>query len=261
MGSEASRERCQWRKPLTRLTNPSTPSYGAKMESLKAFDRLKGEFAELVERFQNGFVLERGSWSEAYAQGRASLVMYFKWPEECLGGRKSVVDCEPKIAGALSALIFQVYSQSIGLIGRWQNQTMLVDTIKLGKFPQQKLASLVRLYFVHNERREVGNGLFYRSIMCGLRYYIVPRFADWQGHPVYAGNGDYDVVECGSQIMNGISDNQRNAGWKLCYADDLDALLSGLEIVLDTQSCEVRIQKGAVLTDKFVDVALGPLGF
>jgi hypothetical protein len=87
------------------------------------------------------------------------------------------------------------------------------------------------------------------------------RSADWQGHPVHAGNSDHDVVERGLQVMNGIPDDQRNAGWKLCYADDLDALLSGLEIVLDSQSCEVRIQKGSVLIDKFVDVALGSLGF
>lgn len=166
------------------------------MESLEAFDRLKGEFAELVERFNDGF-----------------------------------------------------------------NQAMLVDTIKLGKFPQQKLTSLVRLYLLKDERREVGEGLLYRSVMCGLRYYVVPRSADWQGHPVHAGNSDHDVVERGSQVVNGIPDDQRNAGWKLCYADDLDALLSGLEIVLDSQSCEVRIQKGSVLIDKFVDVALGPLGF
>jgi hypothetical protein len=192
------------------------------VESLEAFDRLKGEFAELVERFNDGFTLERCSWS---------------------------------------ALIFNAYSESMGLVDRRQNQAMLVDTIKLGKFPQQKLTSLVRLYLVKDERREVGEGLLYRSVMCGLRYYVVPRSADWQGHPVHAGNSDHDVVERGSQVMNGIPDDQRNAGWKLCYADDLDALLSGLEIVLDSQSCEVRIQKGSVLIDKFVDVALGSLGF
>jgi hypothetical protein len=39
--------------------------------------------------------------------------------------------------------------------------------------------------------------------------------------------------------------------WALCYADDLDTLCSGLEIILDDQSCEVRIQKGAVLAYKF----------
>jgi hypothetical protein len=33
---------------------------------------LKGEFAELVERFKNGLTLERGSWSEAYAEGRCA---------------------------------------------------------------------------------------------------------------------------------------------------------------------------------------------
>jgi hypothetical protein len=189
---------------------------------LEAFDRLKGEFAELVERFNDGVTLERCSWS---------------------------------------ALIFNAYSESMGLVDRRQNQAMLVDTIKLGKFPQQKLTSLVRLYLVKDERREVGEGLLYRSVMCGLRYYVVPRSADWQGHPVHAGNSDHDVVERGLQVMNGIPDDQRNAGWKLCYADDLDALLSGLEIVLDSQSCEVRIQKGSVLIDKFVDVALGSLGF
>jgi hypothetical protein len=231
------------------------------VESLEAFDRLKGEFAELVERFNDGFTLERCSWSEAYAQGRASLVVYFNWPEERLGGRKPLADREPRIGEALSALIFNAYSESMGLVDRRQNQAMLVDTIKLGKFPQQKLTSLVRLYLVKDERREVGEGLLYRSVMCGLRYYVVPRSADWQGHPVHAGNSDHDVVERGSQVMNGIPDDQRNAGWKLCYADDLDALLSGLEIVLDSQSCEVRIQKGSVLIDKFVDVALGPLGF
>ena len=236
------------------------PSCGAKVESLEALDRLKGEFAELVERFQNGFTIERGSWSEAYAEGRASLMVYFKWPDEALGGRKSLAGGEPR-AEALSALIFNVYPEPMGLPGRRQDQAMLVDTIKLGKFPQQKLTSLVRLYHVNNEPREVGHVCLHRSVMFGLRYYVVPRFTNRQGHPIPACNCDHDVVERGSQVMNGIPDDQRDAGWELCYTHDLDALLAGLEIILDGQSCEFRIQKGAVLADKLVDVALGPLGF
>jgi NTE family protein len=99
-----------------------------------------------------------------------------------------------------------------------------------------------------------------RARILGLRY-VVPCFADWQGNPIQPGNCDYDVVECGSQVMNGVADDQRDAGWKLCNADGLDPLLSGLKIILDDQSCEVRIKKGVVLVDKFVDVALGPLNF
>lgn len=98
------------------------------------------------------------------------------WPEERLGGRKPLADREPRIGEALSALIFNAYSESMGLVDRRQNQAMLVDTIKLGKFPQQKLTSLVRLYLLKDERREVGEGLLYRSVMCGLRYYVVPAF-------------------------------------------------------------------------------------
>ena len=236
------------------------PSYGSKVESLEALDRLKGEFAELVERFQNGFTIERASWSEAYTEARASLIVYFKWPDEGSCARKSLTGGEPN-AEAISALVFDIYPESMGLPGRWQDQAMLVDTIKFGKFPQQKLTSLVRLYLVNDECREIGEGRLYRSVMCGLRYYIVPRFANWQGHPIQAGNSDHDVIERGSQIMNGVSDYERNAGWELRYAEDLDAFLSGLEIILDGKRCEIRIQKGAVLFDKLVDVALGPLGF
>jgi hypothetical protein len=63
------------------------PSWDGKVESLEALDRLKGEFSELVERFKNRLTFERRSWSEAYAQGRVSLVVYFNWPVERLGGR------------------------------------------------------------------------------------------------------------------------------------------------------------------------------
>jgi hypothetical protein len=97
--------------------------------------------------------------------------------------------------------------------------------------------------------------------MFGLQDYVVPQFADWQSHTLLAGKGNHDVVECGSQVMNGIPDDERDVGWKVCNANGLDTLLSGLEIILDDQSCEVRVRKGAILVDKFVDVALGPLGF
>jgi hypothetical protein len=50
------------------------PSWGAKVKSLKAFDRLKDELGELIERFKNRVTLERCSWSEAYAQGRVAAV-------------------------------------------------------------------------------------------------------------------------------------------------------------------------------------------
>jgi hypothetical protein len=90
----------------------------------------------------------------------------------------------------------------MGLVDRWQNEAVLVDPIKLGKLPQTKLASVVRLYLVNNELCEKGEGRLYRSVMCGLRYYVVPCLTDWQRHPVHAGNGDHDVVERGSQIMD-----------------------------------------------------------
>jgi len=236
------------------------PSWGAKVESLEALDCLKGEFSELIERFKNRVTLERCSWSEAYAQGRISLVVYFNWPTERLGARKSIAGRKPDV-GALSALIFHFHAKSMGLGDRRKDQAVLVDTIKLGKFPEVELTSVVRLYLVNNERCEIGEGQLYRSVMLGLRYYVVPRFANWQGHLVIAGNRDHDVVECGSQIMNGVPDDQRDAGWELCNADDLDTLLSGLEIVLDHRSCEVRLQKGSVLAEKLTDVVLGPLGF
>jgi hypothetical protein len=145
------------------------PAPSSKVESLEAFDRLKSEFAELVQRFKNGFTLERCSWSEAYAEGRISLVMYFNRPAECLGGRKVVAGYEPA-REALAALVFKAHSESMGLVGRRKGQAMLVDTIKLGKFPQAKLTSAVRLYLIENER--CGGRLFvsfcsaWISILC-----------------------------------------------------------------------------------------------
>jgi hypothetical protein len=148
----------------------------------------------------------------------------------------------------------------MGLVGRRKGQAMLVDTIKLGKFPQAKLTSAVRLYLIENERCQLGDGYLYRSLVLGFRYYVIPRFANWQRHLVIAGNCDHDVVERGSQVVNRIPDNQRDAGWKLCDSSRLDALLSGLEIILNDQGCEVRVQEGAVLSEKLADAALGPLG-
>jgi hypothetical protein len=145
------------------------PSWGAKVESLEALDRLKGEFSELVERFKNRVTLERCSWSEAYAQGRVSLVVYFNWPAERLGGRKSIAGRKPNV-GALSALIFHFHSESMGLVDRWQNEAVLVDTIKLGKFPQTKPASVVRLYLVNNELCEKGGrpSLSFRNVRTSI---------------------------------------------------------------------------------------------
>jgi hypothetical protein len=146
----------------------------------------------------------------------------------------------------------------MGLVGCWQNQAMLVDTIKHGKLPQAKLTSAVRLYFVNNKLREAGVGRLYSSVMLGLRY-VVQCFADWQGNPIQPGNCDHDVVECGSQVMNGVADDQRDAGRKLCNADRLDALLSGLKIILDDQSCEVRIKKGCSAVARVVASQIPPL--
>src|SRR5262249_40163298 len=113
---------------------------------------------------------------------------------------------------------------------------------------------------VNNELREVGLARLYRSVMLGIRY-VSPCFTDRQRDPIEAGNCDHDVVKRGSQVMYGVSDDKRDAGWELLDAGSLDALLSGLEIVLDDQSCEVGVKKGLVLIEKFVDVALGPMGF
>ena len=229
-------------------------------EALKRIDRLTCEFRELVKRFEDGFVIERCSWSEAYANARISLVLYFKLPGLFqLSATATARGANPLIGDRLAALVFKNYTESVGLMDRGQDQSMLVETVQLGKLPEHKLTSMVRLYLIDDKVREVGVGSHYRSIMAVLRYYVVPRSAHGERHGFNSGHADGDIVEGGPQVVDDVPNDERQCGWRPCGIDHAKELISGLSIVLDDQLCRIRVDNGAVLLCKLVDVALGPM--
>lgn len=235
-----------------------------KAEQLKRRNRLKNQLREMGQRFENRLVFERCSAAKLYISGRFSLLVYLDLAvasDEALDSslqNRRVSDLEN-----IAVLIFDLEVHEAGDIDRRDDELVLVDVVQFPQFPDLKLASRVRLYFVENELGEIGQGLLYRSIGGRFKFHVVPFFTSRETQPIYvdARNINDDVVECRPQVMNCIPDNERDLGWKRGGRVDLERISAGITIFLGDQFAEVRLQEGRDYVHKLMDVAVGPMNF
>jgi hypothetical protein len=229
-------------------------------EKLKRFDSLKNQLRELGERFENRLVLERCSWCEAYVDGRLSVVVYLDLSEPLREVQNCpLLNAEANLAEPIAALVFDVHPGKATDIHGRDEESMLVDIVKCTQFPDLKLTSLVRLYFINDMRGKIGQGFLYRSVIGGALN-VVPFFAGRHGRPIVTGSElNNDVVEGRSKVMNCITNNERDFGWKRGGRVYLDAIVPRLRILLNMQSAEVSFEEGYNNRQKILDVAVGPL--
>jgi hypothetical protein len=233
-----------------------------------AFNRACDLLGELRQRVENALSLEGLVFSEEYAKGRFSIVCYF---EPSFGGERRHEAVAGKGYGhVFEDVIVVVLKANAGQPGCGDDDdkdSVLIKNVQLVQSPEIVIPSAVRAYVVQNQGGGVGAGALYWSLFDGIDK-ILPRFVEREvdGRVAFARTPDNlagEQIEGGSEVMNGIADDERDfLGRRL---RDLEAkkILSRLRVHIDPYMIGARFEIGDEMPVNLVDVVIGPfdLGF
>jgi hypothetical protein len=145
---------------------------------------------------------------------------------------------------------------------------VLVDPVQGIDRVNTKLPVLVRLDFIENDVPCAGKGSLYR-IEVGhelrVRHEFVGSLPKWEVPDVTATESlirsarGVDVIERATEIVNGISDDERQAVWNwLAWAHDDDAIGQvGLRVHVNSVTSALRV--GPQFGAQLINVAIGPM--
>jgi hypothetical protein len=231
-------------------------------EFFKRCDRFRGRLRELKQRWDNRLILEREPWGEAYLAGRLSVVCYLQAigrldGEVCTSAQHGNAD----IAKGVLALVYGANANHAPNVNDGNEESVLVEVVKLRDFPKMEVPSFVRLYRVHDEVGKIGEGFLYASQGPGVGYKLVPFFAYRERDPIIVlPNGvEGNVVEGRSEVVDNISDDKWNLGWKRAERGYLQKMLPWFSLTVHPDCAEFRIEKCVKDRLQIIDVAIGPL--
>jgi hypothetical protein len=229
-------------------------------EQLKRFNRLKDQLGEIGKRAENCLTGEWRVISEEYVNGSLSLIVYLHAAQSTdEPNQVAMRHGDVAVSKSIAALVFDIDLHQASNVHGGNEQFMLVDIVKLADFPQLKLPSRVRLYFVENKRGKIGIHLSNKPK--GLKgLHVAPSLGHWKADPIGFGIGKLcdDMIESGAEIVNGISNDGRDFRWIRGRQIDLNRICSGLTVFLGNDYGEVRFEEGHNHMHKFLEMTVCP---
>jgi hypothetical protein len=226
-------------------------------------DDAKDKLRKLMDSWNDSLSVKKLSFAEEYIKGRLSVVCYVS-----LGTKSDKVNASPVANSDRThedRVAVSVFSSNVGKLRNrynWDQKSVFVEIVKFAESPDGEIPGLVRLYIVNDNIRGVRRGLLYRSLIDGI-YKIVPSFVHGECGPtvVYPGVTNYcsnDMIQRGSEVVNGIADDERNLVRQPPDGSEPENVLSGLRLYIDAETIEVGFQEGGQAGLKLMDVAYGP---
>ena len=228
-------------------------------EKLKRLDRLKRELGELNKRFYDRLVWEARPLTEQYRYAGLSLICYFNrsrnLSEGCpsLGAKANADVVEDDVI----AFVYEAKPSEFRHDDCGDEKVVFVGIVERANAPQTHIASVVNSYFVEEDSGKIGDGLLYKSIR-GMGSRIVPVFGQRKSR-LRAQNLDHEVVQCGSQVVNHVTDHKRCINWRRAAGLDINRCSAGIHVVLYRDRAEICLDEGLKDTIELLDVAVGPL--
>jgi hypothetical protein len=142
-----------------------------------------------------------------------------------------------------------------------EKQAVLVEVVKAVELPEQFMAaSLVRFDLRHSFYSIAPKALFY-SPRIGFKF--LAQLADREIDLFNRSRAKLDkvvgkVIECASDVVNGISSDERNISWNRCDIDDAISAISRVRIVLGRDWICAGIDKTVPCPIELEDVFIGP---
>jgi hypothetical protein len=230
-------------------------------ERLKRFNCLKDQFREIGQRAENGLAGEWRILSEDYINARVSLVVYLHLAHSGNDRSDSALRHGNEIVHkSIAMLVFDIETPKAGKIDGWNEKFVLVDIVKLADLPELKLSSRVRLYFIKDEGGKIGIPIPDRP-KTGKGLHVAPSLGHWKAQPIRFGIGELydDMVECGSQVVNGIANDGRYLRWIRGRRIDLERICSGIPVFVGADYGKVVcVENGHDCTHEFAEMAFCP---
>lgn len=232
-------------------------------QALKGVERFSHDIADLHKRWDNRIVLERCSVAELYLNGRIDIALYGNG----LAGFNDVnwlcrvsAEASERIEGAAS----DVEPGDTGEGDCGDEQIVLVVVVEGVECPETFVRSVGRAQLIKKKFRSTREGLLYRREGLGFGYEVLPVFphreVDLSFGVDRANNRGCQMIECAPEIMNGITNHQRQQLW-----DWLRRLIIQCRITVNRTGVVVQYDRiefrrqGLGDSSQLINVAIGPL--
>ncbi|MES2782595.1 MAG: hypothetical protein V4657_07360 [Pseudomonadota bacterium] len=243
-------------------------------------------FADEVEGFDSKLEALNQRWEnritgkdlaclgENYARGRLSFILDFK--TTAIGDDHSTFSACTDLNGSADHVIMLFMNENnicqLSDDDLRADQVVFVDVVGLPDFPEQKIASRVRLYAGKQIKNQPGEGFYYSSARwffgasSGRHEGLTERFPAVVGRECYAfrasGFGPHhpghQIIESAAHAMKRISDSKADILWER-FGDSLNDLVAGTLVSLDDNSAKICSEVATELGLRLVNVAFGPI--
>ena len=216
---------------------------------------------QIQKRWENRIVFENISVAEEYSKGRLSIVCYVE-----LGGsgdrvQFSTIADYKSYSNPIVVVIMCAHTSQLCDRNNRDQQSMLANDVQLVKTPQGIVPSFVWLNYIDEQGADFLSGHLYFSTVDGF-YQFVSCVTDREmGIPGWdmpgQGNNFADHnVQAGAQIMNNVTNNQRDFPWNRIGIECQDIV--PIDVVVDMQTVKVSFKEGRKTSLKLLDVLVGP---
>ncbi len=245
------------------------------------------EYAELVERFDNRLALCNLRLVERYRQGDLKVVLNGRWDEAidfrivlqrtdefCSYGDTSARADGARAGGRMTEVqpaIRDGHERHVQLgenldAGRsYRNDALVfIQGVEFMENPQRGIPALVRLQPADQPLGFGANALYFSY---GVGFKALTGSADGEAASasyLFSVRDDqitHKLIECGAEIVNGVSDDDAGALWNGfvdAYADDV---IASFIVLLHEKFVGLGLKEGADKRLKLGDVFFGPFDF
>jgi hypothetical protein len=234
-----------------------------KKNSFDSIHDAADQFRELNERWNNRFTLQGQSLVEKYREGRMSVVCDFEFSRTAKWSR-GAISCNGDIAdNPVVSLVFCAKTEDRSYLYDWKQKPVFVEDVDIMQGPQGVIPSSVRFYDIHDEVKDVFGGLLYQSAI-DASYKFIPRFKEWKYSVIVVPSKSSKVdfvnskVQSALEVVRGISNDKSNVSWQGFSYIELDAIVSGLKILIGAKRVKITSSKSQDFRVKIIDVLLGP---
>ena len=221
------------------------------------------DLRKTYQRWDDLLALERLPLSEAYSEGRLSVVLKLSLSGQAC--HYAEYRASRYFEGAVLHLDPPDNERHVCKGGHGDHrkqQEVLVRDVHLVDGAERIVPSLVRFDLIDNGGDDGLARHLYRSTLNGCFHFLfrVPnRKLDVPARPIGPVDNLADhKIEAGSQIVNGVAEDQRDAiGDGGCHPE-LKDVLSSVRILLDSKTAKVSFDEGVERGIQLVDVLIGP---
>lgn len=163
-----------------------------------------------------------------------------------------------------ATLIFVANILGNAELKQWNQESVLIQDVKVVEGPDGTIPSLVGLYNIHDEVRDPFGGLLYQPAING-RYKIIPCVSNGKSRIAvipFQSSKDHLIdgkIQSSFQIMQGITDYEREVLGHNVNDISLNDIVSGIRIRIDANSVRATADEFVNPLVNITDVILGPL--